>query len=170
MRNWFYLLLIGVWNTKFWQILMIFQLLYINYTAWFNHPGLLNLGHLWPLFFVEWRINEVAQFLYIPPLRVHIVESTQIHGRTDSCWSSNRLKERVFTQTESLSEVSFSMHSRIKRAPCFKRLYYTPWNGRSAKVSCRVYHVLRMCRTFLRTSFCSKTSGLALKNGPMPLG
>ena len=28
----------------------------VNYTAWFDHPGLLNLGHFWPLFFMEWRI------------------------------------------------------------------------------------------------------------------
>ena len=46
----------GVWNTIFWQILMIFMLLDFNYTAWFDHPGLLNLGHFWPLFFVEWPI------------------------------------------------------------------------------------------------------------------
>ena len=63
--------LFGVWNTNFWQILMIFLLLDFNKTAWFDHPGLLNLGHFWPLFFMEWQINEVAQFLYILPLWVH---------------------------------------------------------------------------------------------------
>ena len=63
--------LYGIWNTNFWQILMIFLLLDFNKTAWFDHPGLLNLGHFWPLFFMEWQINEVAQFLYILPLWVH---------------------------------------------------------------------------------------------------
>ena len=63
--------LFGVWNTNFWQILMIFLLLDFNKTAWFDHPDLLNLGHFWPLFFMEWQINEVAQFLYILPLWVH---------------------------------------------------------------------------------------------------
>ena len=43
-------------NTNFWQILMIFVLLDLNYTAWFDHPGLLNLGHFRPIFFIKWWI------------------------------------------------------------------------------------------------------------------
>ena len=48
--------LIGIWNTNFWQILMIFLLLDINCIARFEHPCLLNLGHFRPLFFAIWRI------------------------------------------------------------------------------------------------------------------
>ena len=48
--------LFGVWNTIFWQILMIFLLLDVDFIAWFDHPGLWNIGHLWPLFFAKWRI------------------------------------------------------------------------------------------------------------------
>ena len=61
--------LFGVWNTIFWHFLRIFLLSDLNYTAWFDHPGLLNLGHFRPLFFAKWRIFLIQINRHILPPR-----------------------------------------------------------------------------------------------------
>ena len=59
---------------------MIFLLLNFDYTAWLDHPGLLNLGYFWPLFFVEWRIFKKSnKSTYSSALSKLAVQVMQVH-------------------------------------------------------------------------------------------
>ena len=61
MGIWYNLRLHCIWNTIFWQNLMIFLLLVLDFIAWFSHPGLWKIRLKWPLFAIERLIFEKSK-------------------------------------------------------------------------------------------------------------
>ena len=60
---WFNLRLHCIWNTIFWQIVMIFVLFVLDFVAWFSHPGLWKIRLKWPFFVIERQIFEKSKTL-----------------------------------------------------------------------------------------------------------
>ena len=98
------LMLIGIWNTNFWQILMIFLLLDINCIARFEHPGLLNLGHFWLQFFKKWRIFKTSNESSYSLEFFRVVQSCQ----SNSCCLHRELSARY----------TFSSNHNIHKSSC----------------------------------------------------
>ena len=121
--EWFKIQRNGSKLTIFWQILMIFLLLELNYTTWFDHPGLLNLGHFWPQFFVERRIFRSQRSRRIIPHRVSHTTTTQGY------YYKGQLTGWQFTHVT---------YGTRQLASCYF------WNSHTHTLSCRV-HASQVC-------------------------
>ena len=102
---------------------MIFLLLELNYTTWFDHPGLLNLGHFWPQFFVERRIFRSQRSRRIIPHRVSHTTTTQGY------YYKGQLTGWQFTHVT---------YGTRQLASCYF------WNSHTHTLSCRV-HASQVC-------------------------